>query len=168
MHDIAAFHNKLDDPRAKKYQMTASHITTLIEQATPRQVSDETIIILIGKDNTIESFVNERKFLSGVSASGNLTRQILSQLLTWETSFGVSTTSDFDITNYFPFVDLWPWLGCTYLEQAMGFLHDYILTVKPWIIVSFGQTVSSIATSSFIHADGMGRYLCELSSCSPH
>jgi hypothetical protein len=157
MEKVSEFYNSRDNPRSKSFPFTKEYIEVLVRQATPQQMLFHTILIMVGKDTTLEQFRRQHQFLDGDGAAGDITRQILRQLK--QIALGRDTPPEID-PPWFPFVDLCPWLDCDdYEDEAMGYLHQYVLSVNPCIIMTFGHRVSSVVSASFLHPYGIAGYI---------
>ncbi|KAK8051265.1 hypothetical protein PG993_002650 [Apiospora rasikravindrae] len=135
-----------------------------LNEATPTPQYDKlgTLMVFIGNGVVLEDYVDQRGFMTGKSQSAGLTKSLLTSLARSETlRLGLEDedgwTGTFDTNNLFHFYDLWPWLKHVSLESAAGFLHKYLLTVRPLIVNTYSKTVSSIARANFLHEFGLPR-----------
>ncbi|KAK8028878.1 hypothetical protein PG991_005934 [Apiospora marii] len=134
-----------------------------VEQAKVRtQYKLGSLMVFIGKDITIEDYVNQRGFMDGKSRAAMLTKGLLRHLARHEMERldldeEEEWTGDFDTDNLFPFFDLWPWLKHVRLDIAVDFLRQYLAIVRPLIVNAYSKPVSSITRANFLHEFGLPR-----------
>ena len=156
------FQYALDNPVAtltNRYPLTESNLQSVIKsQAFAAPIKGKALLVLFGKDVTIEDFTAEETFLSGNSRAGKLTLDILSRLHQYEHGFGDRQLAPI-LEGQFPFIDLYPWIGHDNTEAAIELARDYFARMAPRIIVTFSRLVSSITASNFVHPYGLPRHV---------
>ncbi|KAF8245580.1 hypothetical protein K440DRAFT_662751 [Wilcoxina mikolae CBS 423.85] len=160
------------ETRTDRYPLGVSWLERIIAEATPKSFSTgtsdgscEVLFALVGKDITVEDFVDSKPFFasrSGAGASNYNSRSavvvinILSQLHALENGFGESLPMPFQPV-IFPFVDLYPWIGHKKTAEMIEFLRQYFSITRPWIGIGLGHKVSSSMKGNFMHQYGMTR-----------
>ena len=72
-----------------RYPLTNTNLQSVIKsQAFVAPIKGKALLVLFGKDVTIEDFTAEETFLSGNSRAGKLTCDILARLHQYEHGFG--------------------------------------------------------------------------------
>ncbi|KAJ3165015.1 hypothetical protein HDU87_003392, partial [Geranomyces variabilis] len=138
--------------------MTTAHRDIMIQQATPRSfvrdAGKEVLMVLVGKDNTLEDFISNVPFLDGESRAGRLTADYLARIYSWE--YQLPTWSYRLISSKtLPFVDLYPFPRYCKDPELFQLLAGYLRATTPLITVTFSQPISSIATANFYHSIGI-------------
>jgi hypothetical protein len=139
------------------HPLTESYLNNVIKtQAMPATIKGMSLLVLFGKDVTLEDFLGENTFLSGNSRAGKMTIDTLAGVHQFEHNFAQALSSPF-VDGQFPFVDLYPWMGHLGTEGAVDLVREYFAVTRPRIMVTFSQTVSSWVASRFVHGYGLGR-----------
>ncbi|KAJ3168136.1 hypothetical protein HDU87_001217 [Geranomyces variabilis] len=92
------------------------------------EVFDGTLILLVGKDATLEDYdpdITTARFLLRIWSLGALRLDLL------------------------PFVNLYPWLIQGRMVLAMDFLSQYMSIMRPWITVTFSKHVFQVISHGF-------------------
>jgi hypothetical protein len=133
--------------------MTMEYCESVVkEQAHPRRALFEgkPLMVLFGKDVTLEDFQGEKTFLSGASRAGSLTVELLSRLHQFEYGFGEPQVLPF-MAGQFPFVDLFNYIGHGDPAAQIELARAYFEAMEPRIVVTFSRLVSAWTVSNFIH-----------------
>jgi hypothetical protein len=150
------------ETRTNVYPLTESYVKDVIKtQAMPATIKGMSLLVLFGKDITLEDFVGENTFLSGNSRAGKMTIDMLARIHQFEHNFAQAQCLPF-VDGQFPFVDMYPWMGHLATESALDVVREYFAVTRPRIMVTFSQKVSSWVASKFVHRYGLGRLLSRL------
>ncbi|KAE8228840.1 hypothetical protein CF326_g6212 [Tilletia indica] len=131
--------------------------STMLAQATPSVVQGRVLIAVLGRDITLEDFLQPRLFLKEYgSRAGHLLLQLLKILQQWEFGLNESTESTGTTINaLFPFFDLIPWPRHDLCQALLDFLGRYLRIVQPIVVLSCSQLVSSVLLANLEHSHGL-------------
>ncbi|KAF9883829.1 hypothetical protein FE257_002766 [Aspergillus nanangensis] len=126
----------------------------IIDQAVPSAVHGKFVLLLtIGAGISREGYREEQPFFEGHSASSVLLKTFLDRLWSWEQSKypGFGHVNRFVSIGALPFVDLCPWYEAKGedLVAAASFLKQYIVLVRPLVMLTLAEKPSSIVASEF-------------------
>lgn len=146
--------NHPDETLTHRFPITDNYFQAVLRrQAEVAPIRNKALIVLIGKDVTIEDINGTSPFLSGESRAGKLTMQIIRILHAWEHNLTTPLLLPF-IEGQFPFIDLFPYIGHSHPDVAAEFVQRYLRETGALIGVTFSQTVSSWAAAHFLHGYG--------------
>lgn len=149
-----------DETLTTRFPMTDEYCQSVVkEQAHPRRslLKGKPLMVLFGKDVTLEDFQGANTFLSGASRAGSLTVQLLGRLHQFESGFGEPQVFPF-MAGQFPFVDLFNYVGHGDPLAQVQLARGYFEAVEPRIVVTFSRLVSAWTASNFIHPHGLPRF----------
>jgi hypothetical protein len=98
---------------------------------------------------------DDTTFFNSNRRSSNIVKLCYDSLIHWEKPYGRPFTHGEVVTmanaGYLPFVDVFPWFAKHKddYEAAAGLLMNYLRATKPLILLTYGQTPSYLALSSF-------------------
>ncbi|KAL9932203.1 hypothetical protein V8E36_008975, partial [Tilletia maclaganii] len=156
--DIEAFMNQHPDLTGTSWLSPPPSLkATMFEQAQPGTIGGHILMILVGKDITLEDFLYPRPFLEeGGSRAGHLLLQLFKVLRQWESGMNQPLNAEGrSLASMFPFVDLIPWPRHELCEAEFDFLGRYLRIAKPIITFTCSQLVSSVLISNLIHEHGL-------------
>ncbi|KAF7720695.1 hypothetical protein EC973_006325 [Apophysomyces ossiformis] len=126
-------------------------------QARPCEFGGHNLLMLVGKDITVEDFQGSRSFLSGNSRAGYLTADFLSRIEAYSRGDTTWRTTDFR-SDIFPFIDLFPWPApLDDHTAALNQLTAYLQSVRPVVLATFSHMVASYANANFYHGYGISK-----------
>jgi len=123
----------------------------------PFLIHGMTLVLVIGKDVTLASYLDPKKFFDGVNQAGALTCRFLLRLAQTEAQSLGRDVVDNSFKPQFPFLDLWPCLRHKEIAEAIRWLRNYMSVVRPLIAISCGRDVNSITRADFHHSHGLKR-----------
>ncbi|KAJ3172623.1 hypothetical protein HDU88_005953 [Geranomyces variabilis] len=147
-----------DKSGTSRRPMTTAHRDMMIQQATPRsfvrEAGKEVLMVLVGKDITLEDFISNVPFLEGESRAGRLTADYLARIYSWEHQM---PAWDYRLisSKTLPFVDLCSFPRFSKDPALYQMLASYLRATTPLITLTFSQPVSSIAAANFYHSIGI-------------
>ncbi|KNG80600.1 hypothetical protein ANOM_011551 [Aspergillus nomiae NRRL 13137] len=126
----------------------------IFRQAMPSAWNGRFVLLLtVGAGNSREGYKEQQPFYTGPSQSANLLRISLNRLWNREESNRPERDylRDLVAAGVFPFVDLCPWYKAEGedLLAAARLLKQYVMTVKPLIMLTFSAKPSAIIASGF-------------------
>lgn len=123
------------------------------------------ILVVLGKDLTLDNYLREVSFYDGGSQAGTATRDLLQRTASAESECvngAQSWDSNGFSTQIFPFSNLWDWLNHVQPDAAAGFMKTYLSIAKPLICASFARDVNDYTLANFVHSSGVpGRTFIE-------
>lgn len=131
---------------------TKSYRDVCVTQATPQsQYQGVTLLLCIGRDVTLERYVKHRPFFGGPAQAARLTTRILERLAQTEGDTFGRFWEDLAWQPYIPYVDLWPCLIHEEIDIVITWLRQYLIYVRPLVVVSFGCQVTAVTRSNLRH-----------------
>lgn len=134
---------------------------TILCEATPMSFRGVNILVFIGKDTTVDDYVNATWFIDGGSRAGRIVRDALHRVTRYEAE---AHNRDFSARNFDPhrgawcFIDMWPWLKKNDAVQARKYLRDYMQITQPLVSISYGVQTTSVVRANFLHDRGLKYY----------
>lgn len=110
------------------------------------------LMVVVGKDNTLHSYLRRTTFWEDNGQASSLTADYLRRLTRVDYD-GPSSTGHLN-TAAFPFVNLWQWLWHRTPSEAAFFLREYFRIVQPIIAVSLSRQVNELTKANFMHQFG--------------
>ncbi|KAK0526901.1 hypothetical protein OC834_004627 [Tilletia horrida] len=131
----------------------------ILKQGMPSTINGFVLLALIGKDITLEDYLQPRPFLQeGESRAGHLLYTLINTLQQWELGLDASIgNTGTKLAALFPFFDLIPWPRHDISQASIDFLGRYLRTVKPLVTVTCSQLVSSVLAADLVHDQGLPR-----------
>ncbi|KAJ3004163.1 hypothetical protein HKX48_001389, partial [Thoreauomyces humboldtii] len=139
---------------ASVHQYRPESLAVQKRQATPLQVGGHTLLVLVGKDITLEEYGAGVPFLGGFSRAGYIVSNFLARLEAQENAVQNYRLLSSKSQCAFPFVDLWPFPGKHKWLPWIRFLSEYLQTVRPLVTVVFSESVTRVAKANFLHEHG--------------
>lgn len=125
------------------------------DQAMPLQVSKTTILALVGKDITLEDYVEESSFFDGRSRAATVTKDMIRRLAVAEAESHRDTIPSVNFDPKMPFIDLWPYLKHYDIIWVISCLRSILSVTRPLVLVSFSREVNAITRADFHHQMGI-------------
>ena len=146
------------ETRTHVFPLTETYLEDVVKrQAMPATIKGKPLLVVLGKDITLEDFKGENTFLSGNSRSGKLTSDMLARVHQFENQFGQPHLQPF-VEGQFPFIDVYPFIGQLATEGCVELAREYFADTMPRIVVTLSQKVSSWVASNFVHGRGLVYY----------
>jgi hypothetical protein len=144
-----------------RYPFTDTICTAVQFQATPRVTrAGYTPLVIIGHDPTIESFSKSQTLNKTDSFAWKLLASSINTFGSFEESnrkIDSSLAYNLFEEQYLAFIDLFQWTKKSRCDvpTVLAQTRQYMQAVKPLVVTTWGQHVSSIAIANFQHEHGI-------------
>jgi hypothetical protein len=139
-----------------RYEFTGQTENTIALQGTPSVLSGNAVMITLGSDIGELQANQASAFFEGASRASVAVSDCYNYFALWEQEDGLGQAVDNNLAKslahkgMLPFVNLFPWFTKNEKDYpaARKLLGQYLATVQPMVVLTFGELVSEAADSN--------------------